>query len=118
MGALSRNKGKRREREFLNLLGKELGIRLERNQNQSDQGGADCLTIAGWAIEVKGVEQSSIPSWWRQAERQAKDCNRKPALAWKRSRQPWRIWITSDKSQILTISELADLMRPGIQSIQ
>lgn len=114
MGALSRNKGRRREREFLNLLGEELGIRLERNQNQSDQGGADCITVDGWAIEVKGVEQARFPTWWKQAERQAKNCKRRPVLAWKRSRQPWKIWVSGDKSQVLTISQLADLMRPGL----
>lgn len=111
MGALSRNKGRRREREFLNLLGDELGIHLERNQNQSDQGGADCLTIEGWAIEVKGWEDSCFPTWWKQAERQAKNCNRRPVLAWKRNRQPWKIWVTPDKTQVLTIQQFANIIK-------
>lgn len=115
-GKASRAKGIRRELEFLKLLGEELGIALERNYGQTNQGGADCIMVDGWAIEVKGVEQAQFPTWWNQAERQAASCNRNPALAWKRSRQPWRVWVSGDKSQVLTIAQLADLMRPDTQS--
>lgn len=113
-GATSRNKGKRREREFLNLLGELLGIRLDRNQNQSAVGGADCISLGGWAIEIKGCEAASFPKWWRQAERQALDSDRKPALAWKRSRKPWIVWLSGDRSQQLTIEEFAAIIRESM----
>jgi hypothetical protein len=58
MGKTSRNKGRRGEREFLNQLGDLIGQRLDRNLNQSDEGGADCICIKGWAIEIKRVEAS------------------------------------------------------------
>ena len=67
----SRSKGKRGEREILNIIGEKIGLRLERNLQQSDQGGADCLAIDGWAIEVKRVQKESLTAWWDQAMMQA-----------------------------------------------
>lgn len=112
MGASQRNKGRRGEREFLNALGKLLGRQLERNLQQSDRGGADCLCVAGWAIEIKRVESSSLPSWWAQAETQANRISARPALAWRRNRQPWRVWLAKPgkDAQPITIEEFAELI--------
>lgn len=106
-GRKSRNKGRAGEREFLNLLGDILGTRIDRNLQQSDNGGADCLCVEGWAIEIKRVESSQFPTWWRQAERQAAIAQCKPALAWRRNRQPWRVWLSGNKKDWITIEEFA-----------
>ncbi len=92
-GRMSRNKGAAGEREFLRLLGAELGEMLTRNLQQTRGGGADCLVVKGWAIEVKRCESLSRPAWWRQAVEQAELEGVQPMLAYRRSREPWRVWI-------------------------
>ena len=92
-GAGSRNKGATAEREVLKLLGAELGLVLQRNITQTRGGGADCLEVKGWAIEVKRVEQLSRPAWWRQACDQAIRVGAQPMLLYRRSREPWTAWI-------------------------
>ena len=52
MGDKSRAKGKKAERELLNLLGERLGQRYERNLNQSAVGGCDCTGLDGIALEL------------------------------------------------------------------
>ncbi len=93
MGAMSRTKGARAELEVLKLLGTELGQALQRNISQTREGGADCLCVKGWAIEVKRVEQLSRPAWWRQAVAQALRVGAEPMLLYRRSREPWAAWI-------------------------
>lgn len=99
MGAMSRNKGARAEREVLRLLGNELGQLLERNLTQSRAGGADCLCVKGWAIEVKRVEALSRPTWWAQAVAQARREGVEPMLLYRRSREPWRAFIHTHDGQ-------------------
>lgn len=108
-GRRSRNKGARGEREFLALLGEELGGMLTRNLQQTREGGADCLCVKGWAIEVKRCESLSRPAWWRQAVEQAARLGVQPMLAYRRSREPWRVWVEPDKD--LTIEEAANVIR-------
>lgn len=89
MSASQRNKGSKGEREFLRLLGERLCLDLRRNLQQTREGGADCLDVAGFMIEIKRQEKLSIGAWWAQAIRQATDST--PALAYRQSRHPWRI---------------------------
>lgn len=98
-GAMSRRKGAAAERELLRLLGEELGAELERNLSQPRGGGSDCICVKGFAIEVKRVERSSIPAWWRQALEQAQREGAEPMLFWRRSRQPWRAFIHTHDGQ-------------------
>ena len=93
MGRMSRNKGARGECEFLAILGAELGEMLTRNLQQTRGGGADCLMVKGWAIEVKRCESLSRPTWWRQAVEQAEREGVQPMLAYRRNKEPWRVWI-------------------------
>ena len=88
-GNHSRNKGARGERELFGLLTAELGFIVERNLSQTRGGGADCITIPGWSIEVKRCETLAIPSWWRQAVEQALEENKKPILFYRKSRAQW-----------------------------
>ncbi len=53
MSAMQRRKGAAGEREVLKLLGDELGVLLSRNLQQTREGGADCIALKGFAIEVK-----------------------------------------------------------------
>ena len=93
MSASQRNKGQRGEREVLRLLGDELGQALQRNLQQTREGGADCICIKGFAVEVKRQERLSRPAWWRQAVEQAARVGAEPMLLYRRSREPWQAFI-------------------------
>ncbi len=90
MSASQRNKGASAERELFKLLSEQLGMAVARNFDQTWKGGADTLSVEGWAIECKRVESLAIASWWNQATRQAERTGRKPALFYRQSRKPWR----------------------------
>ena len=51
------------------------------------------MAVKGWAIEVKRQERLSRPAWWRQAVAQADRAGVQPMLAYRRNREPWRVWI-------------------------
>ena len=90
MSASQRNKGACAERELFGLLSGQLGIAVARNFDQAWMGGADTLSVEGWAIECKRQEALSIASWWAQAQRQAERTKRKPILFYRQSRRPWK----------------------------
>ena len=92
-GRAARAKGALAEREVLRLLGDELGEVLKRNLSQSRGGGADCIEVKGFAIEVKRREQLSRPAWWRQACEQAAELGVEPMLLYRRNREPWQAFI-------------------------
>lgn len=95
MSAMQRDKGGRGEREFFALLSDELGTVVRRNIGQARAGGADGTEVPGWAIEVKRHEGGFRQAWWDQAVAQARKAGALPALAYRASRQPWRVrlWI-------------------------
>jgi Holliday junction resolvase len=99
VSASQRNKGAAAEREVLRLLGEELGQVLERNLTQTRGGGADCLCVKGWAIEVKRQEKLSRPAWWRQAVEQADREGVEPMLLYRRNRERWTAWIHTSNGQ-------------------
>ena len=90
MSEASRRKGAAAERELCQLLSDELGVSIRRNVDQARSGGADCLELPGFAIEVKRHEKLSRPTWWAQAVRQAERARAEPILFYRRSREPWR----------------------------
>lgn len=93
MGAMQRRKGQSGEREFFGMLSEHLGFVVRRNVDQARRGGADGIEVPGWAIEVKRHESGFRSEWWEQAIEQAvRHCVR-PALAYRASRQPWRVRI-------------------------
>lgn len=89
-GKRSRNKGAAAERELLRLLGDELGVSLQRNLQQTREGGADCLVLRGFAVEIKRQERLSRPAWWMQACEQAHRVGCEPILFYRRNREQWR----------------------------
>lgn len=94
---MQRRKGQSGERELFGLLSDLLGTCVRRNVDQARAGGADGLDVPGWAIEVKRQEGGFKAAWWDQAVKQGGDSGRRPALAYRASRQPWRVrlWLES-----------------------
>lgn len=91
MSVSQRNKGQRGERELFGILSDLLGTCVRRNVDQARNGGADGMEVSGWAIECKRVESGFRAEWWSQAIDQAQRAGRRPALAYRASRQPWRV---------------------------
>lgn len=100
MGSMSRNKGKRAEREVIGLLNaicvevysahKLDPPLLQRNLQQSDGGGFDITGLEWLALEVKHAELLRLPEWWKQTLAQ---CGREqlPVLIYRQNRTPWRV---------------------------
>ena len=112
-GAASRRKGASGEREVLRLLGELLGEALERNLSQSRAGGADCICVKGFAIEVKRQERLNRQAWWRQAVDQASKENAEPMLLYRRSREKWRAFIHTHEGKYRegTLDDAASAIR-------
>jgi Holliday junction resolvase len=89
-GKSSRTKGQAGEREICKILGEALGISLERNLEQTRDGGCD-IRLRHWAIEVKRQEKLQVDKWWEQAVSQAEKCEKHPILIFRQSRMPWRV---------------------------
>ena len=97
MGKLSRNKGKRGEREVAKLLS-DAGFPAYRAvQYKGTAGSADvtCPSLNDrFHIEVKRVEERRGPTWIAQAKEDAPDLI--PLIFLKQSRKPWR-YLTDDE---------------------
>lgn len=95
----SRSKGKRGEREILNIIQAAINEayeasgyqppQLQRNTLQSDRGGYDIVGLPWLALEVKRVETPPADAWWEQARSQAKP-GQVPVLVYRRSNTRWR----------------------------
>lgn len=88
MGAMSRNKGSRAEREVATLINQYLGVDVTRNLEQTRSGGHDLVGFDPFALEIKRCERITIPAWWRQACEQIGP-DQVPVLAYRQSRKPW-----------------------------
>ena len=104
----SRAKGKAGERELINelkvLLPPELTSELTRNLDQTRDGGHDILGLGDWALEVKRYAEvlpADLERFWKQATEQARKDEKRPALAYRQDRRPWRVvtrgWGNSDE---------------------
>lgn len=107
MGLMSRNKGKRGEREVAHLLQtvadrvahnrRRKPLAIQRNTLQSDAGGFDLSGVPGVAIEVKHCETLALDAWWEQTVEQASGesavdgVQRVPVLIYRQNRRPWRV---------------------------
>lgn len=99
-GLMSRNKGKRAEREVIKLLQpvvnevyRSLGLEppvLERNLMQAHKGGCDLVGLDWLALEVKHQEQQQVASWWEQCKRQAEP-GREPVLFYRKNNVKWKV---------------------------
>jgi Holliday junction resolvase len=90
MSKMSRDKGKRGEREFCELL-REHGFEARRGQQfAGGPASPDVVTDCPCHFEVKRTESFS-PSYLAQAERDAHPALQ-PVVAWKRNAAPWRVF--------------------------
>lgn len=89
-GRMSRDKGRRAEIELFKALSEELGFVVKRNVDQARNGGADCIELPGYAVEVKRCERPRLQAWWRQAVRQGEAMQAEPITFYRQSRQPWQ----------------------------
>jgi hypothetical protein len=90
-GKSSRSKGQRGEREICKILGDALGISLNRELDQTRDGGCDIIINDFWAVEVKFQECNFKWSWWDQACKQALDNDKHPVLIYRKSNQDWKV---------------------------
>lgn len=96
MSAKSRNKGAGGERELVNLILDQTGIRLERNLAQSFAGGHDLIGLDDWAIECKRykeIGEAEKRAFWVQAVEQANRVGKRPAVCFRADRKPWRVLV-------------------------
>lgn len=92
-GRRSRTKGQVGERELCAKLSAELGFVVKRNVDQAREGGADCLELPGFAMEVKRRETLARPTWWAQAVEQGEKVRAEPIVFFRRNREPWQALI-------------------------
>jgi hypothetical protein len=92
---MQRRKGAAAEREFAHIMGAELGMKFDRQLSQSRDGGCD-LVMSGFAVECKRHESNPLRAWWAQACISAKALGLMPAVAFRRSYQPWLVIVPVD----------------------
>lgn len=120
-GKMSRDKGKRGEREIVNALqpivdevyqlaGMEPPV-VKRNTMQSDGGGFDLHGLDWMAIEVKYQESLNIDGWWKQTVEQTGP-GQEAILVYRKSRVPWRVRMLSTigpTSQGVRVVDVVDI---------
>ena len=102
MGRMSREKGARGEREFINLHLKPYWPAACRNLDQFKDDTRDCLNVAGCHFQVKRTESLRIWDAIKQAETEAAATDL-PLVAFRRNRSKWYVAIEA--------SELVALLR-------
>ena len=93
MGAASRDKGKRGERELAEFLRGLTGSDVRRRVRQHD-GDSDLEGLPGWCVECKRhatAATADVARWWRQTAAQAHRVGAWPLLAWRADRM--RDWV-------------------------
>lgn len=117
-GTMSRNKGKRGEREIIDLLQPVVNevrahfglpeLILKRNTLQSDRGGSDIAGLPWLAAEVKLHAKLQPTQWWKQTQVQA-EAHQVPVLFYRMDRQ--RSWTVRMMGSVFVGSrELVDVM--------
>jgi Holliday junction resolvase len=118
MSRMSREKGKRGEREFCELL-REHGFEARRGQQFA--GGPespDVITDCSCHFEVKRTETFS-PSYLAQAERDAHPLLQ-PVVVWKKNNAPWRAFMCAHhylelRKTILNLVAEVERLQSGAQ---
>lgn len=118
-GTMSRNKGKRGEREVIKLLqpvvdevysacGQQPPLLL-RNLMQSDRGGFDIVGLEWLALEVKFQETLALGAWWSQTLEQCCE-GQVPMLFYRRSRVAWRVrlwaWLPPEDYSVRVLADI------------
>ena len=116
-GGFSREKGKRAERQVVQLLQpvvtevySKLGCPqdqiplLQRNTIQAHKGGYDIVGLDWLALEVKHQETLKVDEWWEQTTRQA-GYDKEPVLFYKKNSVRWRVVMLGQIEIAGTVSE-------------
>jgi hypothetical protein len=104
-GSRSRRKGARAELELAQALQDHLGIKLQRNLEQSRNRGHDLIPPPGadghvaaalgrYAFECKRYSRATpalLRAWWAQTVTQAQQVQLIPCLAYREDRQDWQL---------------------------
>jgi len=95
MGNMAKQKGKRGEHEFAEVLTKLLARDTSWDDNKifvdSQANGGDIISIQGLSIEVKRQEALNCKTWWRQAQIQADQVSGIPIVAYRQNRRAWKV---------------------------
>lgn len=95
MSAAGRRKGADAEREFRDVL-RAHGFQVERDGSRHGDLRDTGLQLGRFHVEVKRQETLRIHDWLRQCDSDAKAQGKVPWLAFRRSRQPWRVVVPAD----------------------
>tara|TARA_R100001463_G_scaffold645_1_gene2789 strand:+ start:2084 stop:2473 length:390 start_codon:yes stop_codon:yes gene_type:complete len=90
----ARNKGRRGEREVIDVIKEMTEVELQVNYSQTYGGGHDLLGGEPYAIEVKrrkSITQGDVRKWWVQTCEQAEKVNLIPCLWYRADRQQWQV---------------------------
>lgn len=93
MGKLSREKGKRGEREFAALCRRH-GIAARRGQQYSGEGGDDVVGLPGIHVEVKRVERLNL--WEAMAQAIRDSHGDKPIVAHRKNGAGWLVTMPAE----------------------
>ena len=102
-GRHARHKGAAAEREVCGILTALSGIVVKRNINQARDGGYDVF-FQGFYVEVKRQETPRMTTWLDQAHANAAAEGMLPALFWRQSRTPWRVFIELTPEQFAKLA--------------
>lgn len=94
MAVNGKDKGKRGEREFFNLMNELFGYpAFQRNLQQTRGGGEDGDTDLPVAVEVKRQERLAFPAAIKQTKEQAAKSGKIPVLAHRRNKEDWSVHV-------------------------
>ena len=82
-----RAKGQNFERKVAKLFNQHFGLSVERNLQQSINGGDDLMGIPFFSVECKKHNTKAIGTWWRQCIDQATKLNKMPVLIYELPRK-------------------------------
>lgn len=103
MSNMAKQKGKRGEQEFAQILTDMVYSLGRRGESKGElapwdrvfvdvqANGGDIVSIPGLSIEVKRHETLVVNSWWKQACIQADNIGAIPVLAYRQNRKAWRV---------------------------
>ena len=103
MGATSRNRGARFEREIARRL-RRIWPRVRRNTTGRSQPDGDLIECGGWYVECKHTQTPRISSWLTKMEVEAGDRPRMLVFAVQRTKPPRYTYA------VLPLDLLVDLM--------
>lgn len=93
MGKMSRDKGKRAEREVVNILkahGYKDAHRTAQVKGNTGEA-ADVIGLPGFHLEVKHQETVRLDEWWQQAVHDSAFTGDIPLLVHRKNNQRWKV---------------------------